>query len=505
MLTVISKQFVVNLLILGSALVSCPLVCAQTDSFSIRVDSNLVLVHTEVVDKHFRHKAPPADYFQCGKRETDRFYKLPLAEPYLPANCGDWMIHNLRATDFHVFEDGVEQKVESLKAEPRVLMVARDNLGSHSTWSTTPLGMWSTTDEHFRPNSIVSAYRLGFVPAKMSLGECHSIEVRVDKPDAVVFAPRQFCYIEHAAADPLKGTELGNRMEVDLGSKEAPRIPLSAQAQVLYTSAQMARVDIVLEFPWDQLAHEWIDGDLHSSIGMLGIVYREDGTVANRFSDSASGGIPEGTHLGKLGYVESYDRFDVGYLPIRYETQIDLPVGKYELHMILTDGEKFGRAVLPLRIDGYGSGMLGLGSVVLFRRFRDAKAAAAEAAALNVAPAYVPLVSQDTMITPAAESTFDRAEGLPVYFEIYRDTLPEQGPGSKVQAHMKIVDATGEMKEDLPWFDVAPYRRPGSNSFAVIKGVKVAELPKGEYRLEVEAADDAGRSTGWRSTQFTLK
>lgn len=502
------KVATIRALVLAAMLLLCaPFVCAQTDSFSIRVDSNLVLIHTEVVDKRFRHKGASVYYDQCERNNIGKFSKLSPSEPYLPADCGDWMIHNLRATDFHVFEDGIEQKVESLKAEPRVEMTARDNsLGLHNTWATSPRGIWSTADVRFNPGNMLSTYRVGYVPSKKKLGECHRIEVKVDNPNAVVFSPHQFCYVEHPATDPLKGTELGNQMEVDLGSNERPRIPLSAQAQVLYTNAQMARVDIVLEFPWEWLDHEWIDGDLNASVGVLGVVYTKNGTAVGRFSDLAYGGVPYGPHIGAILGVTTYELNDPGYLPSRYETQIELPVGEYELRVILSDGKRFGRTAIPLGIDGYKSGNLGLSSVILIGRFRNAKAAAAEATAVNLAPEYVPLVSQDTVVTPAAESTLKRTKVLPVYFEIYDDSLPENSPGSKVQAHLKIVDArTGEVKREFPLFDAAPYRRPGSNAFAVIKALKVDQLPKGEYRLEVEAADDAGRSTGWKITKFALK
>jgi predicted phage tail protein len=35
--------------------------------------------------------------------------------------------------------------------------------------------------------------------------------------------------------------------------------------------------------------------------------------------------------------------------------------------------------------------------------------------------------------------------------------------------------------------------------------LKVDQLPKGDYRLEVQATDSAGRSTPWRTANFTVE
>src|SRR5262249_43596453 len=80
---------------------------------SIRVESNLVEVHVEVYHKRLMHGAS-AEGLRCRTANTSAFYKLPPSEPFTPWDCHyDIVIHGLRAKDFHVFEDGVEQKLES--------------------------------------------------------------------------------------------------------------------------------------------------------------------------------------------------------------------------------------------------------------------------------------------------------------------------------------------------------------------------------------------------------
>jgi hypothetical protein len=338
--------------------------------------------------------------------------------------------------------------------------------------------------------------------------------IRLDRPHAVAFASDHYCYTEHPAADPLNGTKFGKQLESDLDSDNRNKIPLSFQANFFYTDAQKARVEIVLGFSWKRLKHNWIGPDLHAMIGVLGAAYKKDRTRAARFSDLAccASGNPEfiASAVNPLfdspGFFSVYDLFDPTVLPSRYEVQLDLPAGgEYELRVVLSDGAKFGRAGTSLTIDSYDGKQLAISSVVLAKRFRDAGAAAQEAAAANLAPRYVPLVSKGVQVTPAADTHFKRGEHLISYFEVYEPLFSEQ-PKTQVQAQMRIVDAkSGKIRETFPPMDAAPYERPGSTMIPMGDELMVSQLPKGEYRLEVRATDSAGRSTPWRTANFTLE
>jgi hypothetical protein len=182
-----------------------------------------------------------------------------------------------------------------------------------------------------------------------------------------------------------------------------------------------------------------------------------------------------------------------------------LPAGaEYGLRVLLSDGAKFGRALTPLVIDSYDEKQLAISSVVLSDHFRDAGAAAQEAAAVNLAPRYVPLVSQGLAFTPAAETRFTHKERVIAYFEVYE---PLPGPQAKtaVRAEVRIVDAkTGESKVHFQALEATSFERPGSTVLAFAGDLPVAKLSKGGYRVEAQATDSAGRKTLWRSATFTL-
>ena len=477
------------------------MLCAQeADPFSIRVESNLVLVRAAVVNK--AAELSSIRYIRCYEALQNKFRSLvPFpSQPYLPGDCSDWMIYDLSSHDFHVFEDGIEQSIQSVLIEPEPGMTARDNMGRHDEWSNTPQGKWSTTDVHDFAAETLHLYTIAYVPSKLAEGSCHHLRITVNRAKAIVFAPDQYCYTPHPATDPLLGTHFGKQLEGDLKSDEKPKIPLLAQATFMYVDAHAARVDVVMEFPWDHLKYGCaMNGDVEANIGILGAVYTGERLI-RRFSDSAFGGIAWGPHIGTPDDCAA----NPARLPSRYETQLNLVPGKYDLRVVLSDGAKFGRADVPLKIDDFDGQQLAVSSVALLKRFRNASAAAQEAAHVNLAPDYVPLVSQDRQITPTADATFSRKQLVAAYFEVY-DHLLAQQPSLKVQAHVRIVSVQTGAAKTFDWFDAAEFRRAETTTLAIAKAFPVNDLPKGEYRLEVQASDSAGRSTPWRAANLTLK
>jgi hypothetical protein len=413
------------------------------------------------------------------------------------------MIRDLKSSDFHVWEDGVEQKVSSIRTDHRAILTARDNFGLHEEWSQTPRGKWSSPDvPKANGSEILQFYEVGYAPSNIAAGKCHRVKVTVNTPNVVVFAPDRYCYFPHPTTDPLLGSDFGKKLEAQLNSSEKGKISLRLSTSIFYTESRTPRLHIVLEFPWRNLEHRWVGVDVKAEIAVLAVVQTSEHAVVARLSDSAYGGNLAGPHAGVFSGVDQVEW--PLYFPSRYQTQLDLPPGEYDLRVALGDGEKFGSATIPLNIDGFGSKQIGISSIVLFKRFRNAVAAAKEAAYVNLAPDYIPLVSQDIQVTPTTDTTFDRKNPLPVYFEV-DDILIGQDPGLKVGAHMRVVSKTSGAVKDYPWFEMSEYRRSATTTFAVMKGLDVDRLPIGPYRVEVQVTDSAGRTTPWRTADFNLR
>jgi hypothetical protein len=71
---------------------------------------------------------------------------------------------------------------------------------------------------------------------------------------------------------------------------------------------------------------------------------------------------------------------------------------------------------------------------------------------------------------------------------------------------MRILDAsTGKSIANFAPLNAAPYVHPGSWAIPLARKLPISQLPKGAYRLEVQATDSAGRTTPWYAADFSIK
>src|SRR5215470_7098279 len=444
---------------------------ATTRQTRLTVQTNMVLVPVFVYDPARMAQAPKEE-MPCAREMVVTFFKLAPAQPYLPKDCDVTEVQGLKAEDFHLFEDGVEQQIASFEAAAWRTVV-RDNLGWHLQASDTPKGIWSLSELSGLkkvPFVTTDFHILGYVPRETKTG-CHSIRVEVNRANLLVFARDEYC-AGQSPSDPLSGTHLGRDLEKTLASEKRGKIPLSLQAATFYTGGGQPEfvVDLCLRFPWHDLYRKWDPSNwtLHARIGVMGVIRGKDGAVAARFSDllypsywptfdqggtkyiawekgttSLSTAVPRlltpgsankvaisdsGTGNGTLALSfrnvageiapdytainTALDSSDPFWIPTRYETQVNVPAGDYNLEVVLNDGWNFGRAEMPLTIGPHDGKQLALSSVALSKSLRSAAVAAKEAAQANFAPQYIPLVSKDILYTPSGDTNFTKSEAL---------------------------------------------------------------------------------------------
>lgn len=483
--------------------------------------SNLVLVPVFVFTHNGLEKPSTPEEEKCDKDNASDFFALSAQEPYLPRTCDLGEVRDLKLSDFQLFQDGKLQKVRSVENESWWVST-RDNRTWHDETSTTPNGMWSNADVgHSILPQASHFYLLAYAPSQGASGEgCHRIRVEVHRPGVRVFARDEYC-TGQTPSDLLRGTKLGEKVEQELVQKGDGKIPLFLQAGSFWSEDGRNLVDVVLEFPWNELNHSWDRriGRLFAEVSVLGTLRFDDGTLATRFSDllypaywptvlrgeAYAVGFEVGLGNADPSTLDSIlRRWDPAWLPTRYETQLELAPGKYDLKMVLSDGAKFGRAELPITIEKGDNNALALSSVFLCNRFRDAHVAEVEMAAANFAPQYVPLVSKGVRVTPSGDTKFKSNELLFAYFQIYPPKLTEKSL-PRVEARMRIVDAkSGAVLKEFPAVDGEAYKTSETTIVPIAREIPISTLSTGEYRLEVQASDSAGRTTGWRAKNFTI-
>jgi hypothetical protein len=236
------------------------------------------------------------------------------------------------------------------------------------------------------------------------------------------------------------------------------------------------------------------------------MVLNKEGKLVTRFSDladreSVSG--PKRVHDTGPNVIGAEDR---------YETQLSLPPGEYNLRVALGDGKRFGRAEIPLTVEAFDRKTLAISTVSLCKQIDDVSAYSsrygsvlAGAWTAKLSGNYVPLVSDDIEFKPTGNTRFKKAETLYTYFEVYEPLLAEQSPAT-IQIQMRIVDVkTSVLKSDSQPISATPYVKPGSPVIPIGRGIDISRLPRGSYRLDVQATDSAGKSTAWRTANFTIE
>jgi hypothetical protein len=492
------KRLGVVLLFSMTTFPSAPLVFAQTNGNvpAIRVEAHEVLVPTGVLAK-------------CD---------------------GCKLVHhlNLSATDFHLFEDGKEQKIQKVILMRFYETHSRDNLGMQLEYALTPKGKWKFLLDRTRFGGTSDFYVLAYVPPPSAQGSCHQIKVKVDPHDATgsrfvaaeedlgtpeghrtervqvdrhdlfVVSRTEYCNTEHSSSDPLNGTKVSKRMESYAPLARAAESGLSLQASSFYTEPGSARIHVALDFP--SIGPE--TGLLSFTISLLGMAYRNEGGVAARFTDTSDAGCAFLSHkVDPLTFPAQVCR---ELIPKHYETQLNLPPGDYDLRVVIDYNGRLRRAQVPVTVDNYDGKHVALSGIALCNRFHERHEQ--EQNSVPTMPfEFVSLVSKGIEFTPAGDTRFNRGEPLIAFFEVYEPLLAGTG-SANVQVQMRVTEEkTGELKVDTGLRSAESWMRPANPVIPIAQEIAIDKLPPGTYRLEVQASDSAGNHTAWRATSFTVE
>lgn len=449
--------------------------------------------------------ACPAAFAQGGNIEPIRVGSEQVVVPVYVADKERRSVATakLGMNDFHLLEDGQEQRIQTLAVEHMHIWEVDDNLGRHIEYSNTPQGKWSTADLSFTSFAGVdptSVYLIGYQPPPSAIGSCHHIEVRLDRRDALVYSRSEYCNVLHPPSDPLDGTKFGGELERDLASGANGQIHVAVQARAF--DGGQPRVYVALDFPWESLDRRWVNGSLSATIGILGEVVRKDGSIAARFSDQACCSSDVPSFVVNEQRLEAHPEFDVMLIPNRYETELAVAPGEYEIRVALSDGKKFGRAVAPLNVESHDGQGLAVSQIMLGTEYHDVSATARSAALFP--SQYAPIVSKGLEITPAATMHFKSNQLLVAYFEIY-ESPPGTAQGGIVEGHLKIVNPkNGKTVAELEPVKAGTDADSRNGGIPIAQFIPVKNLPKGEYVLEVKASDAAKKVTVERETNFVL-
>jgi len=456
-----------------------PFSSAQTDDgrFVIRVQTREVVVPVRVLDKNPRLEQSPIFKGPKGWTRVDYY---------------TWGIAGLSSKDFHIFEDGVEQKVKSVAPEKFRLWSVVDNVSSHLESSCTARGVWAGADNQtlvLPPDTEqIGYYQVSYIPPSSAEGACHAVKINVNQKNALVYTRGEYCNVQNPPDDALKGSKQGNQLAEYADSTRIGALPMLIQAVPFVTGPGTGRVNIALEFSKDVPKTTDKSGVQSSGLAILGMIYDKSGKLAARFSDSPCYSLSISTTVSSSNQPPSQNtKFYVAAL--RYETQVPLLPGEYQLKIVATDGERFGRVEEAVDLD-FQQKPLNISGIALCKRYNKPL----EGPGKKLRPAQVaPLAAKGVEFTPAGDTQFKKDEQLMTYVEIYstQSTVPPD-----LLLEMKITDTkTGELKIGTGPRPIESSAKPGGPIIPVVWTMKINTLPPAIYHLEAQAYDSAGNKS----------
>jgi len=481
--------------------------------YTLRTESRQIIVAASVYNHADKDRA-------ASWAQEESLNRLPSSAAAAVRKLDLPPARGLSAKDFRVLDNDVEQSINYFQEAD---FPAADITGR---WSFSPAatGTWGTgpfrTAAFVPPNAI---YLIGYVPPALNPGECRTIQAVVEGRYVHLNRDR-YCNFMNSEEATSAATTLGMRMRSFADSLAQGSTNVWVQAftfwssRVLSLSGDTSRSDNPPkgEFTYTAEVHdskapatvqiaiqfvppeETVDcGKNSSAIHIVGIVYKANRAVAGQFG--ATSGCPDPVRR------EPWRNYDQIVVPNRFDTQIELTPGDYELRVVVSDGKNFnGGARVPLRVEAFDRQRLAISNLVFGGVLRDASWVVREAAAVSPAPIVPsPLVSNRIQFFPATDTLFPESDHLPLYFEIYEPQRVDQSIG--VSFHVRVVDLkSGSVVMNMQGINAADWVQPGHEVIPVGMKLPTGKLKKGSYRLEVQASDSAGLVSDWRQATFTF-
>jgi hypothetical protein len=441
----------------------------------------------------------------------------------------------LSAKDFHIFDNGAEQKINYLEESDFFLRNVNEQ------WFFYPhlRGTWGAfLSDDVWLSAPTATYVIGYIPPLSQSGDCHAIRL-VAGDNEVVLNRSRYCDTDEGETATVEGSKLAMQMENFAKSAKRGSIKVSSRPFVFWSSRVLslvrddphpgsgsasaavnykyvvvvhdsrapATVQIATEHELGTTKWNYPCPRNHPAIYVLGVVYKANGEVTARFGDSYPCRREVSSYLIDFGFDPPVGSYTMRWLPIpsHFNTQVELRPGDYDVHVVVSDGHNFGQARFPLRVEPIDSQALTISDIALNGILRDASWLSREAAWVSPAPLVPsPLVSKHAQFIPVPDARIPKKSRLPLYFEIYEPLLADRSP--EVSFRMKITDLKdGTLVMNTGPTSAAECVTPGSVVVPIALNVDTQKLQSGQYKIEIEASDSAGRTTDWRMAKFEIQ
>jgi hypothetical protein len=187
--------------------------------------------------------------------------------------------------------------------------------------------------------------------------------------------------------------------------------------------------------------------------------------------------------------------------PFLYESQLEMPAGRYTFRVAVGSGEAFGKASLPVEIEPWDPSRLSMGALAIGRIRRGGGAGLTAGLEPGLLEGATPLVAGGLQVAPIGTARFPVTGAAAVYTEINAPAAVSGAP--EVTLHVRYVDlATEFIKLDSGEVSAARYARPGSPVIPVAFDLPLKQLAAGHYQVQIRVS--AGPSSTVRTADFEV-
>jgi len=332
-------------------------------------------------------------------------------------------------------------------------------------------------------------YLLGYVPASSPEGSCHTLKVKMEHGGMQVRSRSGYCNVR--PVNPLDGKPIEKQMELQAAGSQPGAIHGSLQAPFFYSGPNVAQVNLAMEIPGESLIFNKDKGKYHANVNVLGIAYNADGSVGARFNDTLN------LDFEKDEWKEFTKK------PYHYQNQFDAAPGAYKLSVVLSSGgDNFAKFETPLKIDAYDGAKFTLGGVVLSKTIQAVDQIPTDVDA-TLLEDRTPMIVKGMQITPAANYSFKQSDKVVIYSQVYEPLLKSDAP-PRVVAGYSILDSSNKQVFFSGPIPLEDYIQKGNAVVPFGLMVQVKDLPPGNYRLVLQAADGAHNQAPKREAQFVV-
>ncbi len=333
-------------------------------------------------------------------------------------------------------------------------------------------------------------YLLGYKPAVLPEGSCHTLKVKVERGGTTVRARSGYCNVR--PTDLLAGNAIEKDLETRASGEMQGNVTALMQAPFFYTSPNTARVHLAMEIPSTALKFEKVKGKQHAAVNILGIAYKPDASIAARFSDTVN------VDFDDKKQIEEFQK-----QPHRYENQFGIAAGEYKLKVVFSSGnDTFGKLEMPLSIDPYHGQEFSISGVALSN---DIRRAADIYIGLDsqLLEDRTPLLVQGVQISPSASNHFKKTDTAAIYAEVYEPLLKNPDPPEVAYELIVVERKSGQEKFHIG--DRTPKGKAGDPVILLGLKLPVASLGPGSYRVQLRAADSVGNTSKTRTADFEVE